>query len=80
MCRTLKECTARLDALQEELAQARKDASVQFHRIAQMQAELDSLPQAQARRDALRAMLDLRSTVATRPRSEATAASADRFR
>jgi hypothetical protein len=50
---TLKQLDARLQEQALELANLRSQLSVQFKRIAQMQAELDGLPQARKHRSRL---------------------------
>ena len=50
--------TQRLDAQATQIDALKTEAQTQFQRIAQMQAELDVLPTAHQRREALRARLD----------------------
>jgi chaperonin cofactor prefoldin len=54
---TLKQLLSRLHEQAEEMATVRATLDLQFKRIAQMQAELDLLPHAKARRQKQLAML-----------------------
>jgi len=53
----LKQLVSRLHEQELEMATLRTAIDVQFKRIAQMQAELDQLPHARRRRQALRPLL-----------------------
>jgi hypothetical protein len=54
---TLKQLDAKLQAQALEVANLRAALDVQFKRIAQMQAELDVLPMARARRKTISGLL-----------------------
>jgi hypothetical protein len=54
---TLDQVMFRLHAQAQELTTMRAILDIQFKRIAQMQAELDLLPHARRRREALRSLL-----------------------
>jgi len=54
---TLTQLDAKLQAQALEVDNLRSDLAIQFKRIAQMQAELDVMPTARARRKTIRALL-----------------------
>ena len=58
---TLKQVQAHLHEHSLQMASLRAALDIQLTRIAQMQAELDALPQARKRRQVLRALLTRQS-------------------